>query len=264
MQVFDLGINDLDDPISFNLNDRPSKPSVNFGPGVELLMNDKRRSSSNSINVDLGELDKLEDELNDLSGMSGENKTLSGFSTNFFGDNNNNSKAIHFNNDDSGLGQATANSVSGVSKTFDGFSKMNDVPLEAPAVKMTDRDKRRKKKLMIQKLEEWYDKGIIKNSSHFNSDSNYEEIEDEYESALPRRRMTATLRSAAAERCGALSTPPRTAGYTRGPGRSPPRAPAVERPRRPEPTPEPGTTRLWRSVGRWRGRARRAGGYVAP
>ena len=194
MQVFDLGINDLDDPISFNLNDRPSKPSVNFGPGVELLMNDKRRSSSNSINVDLGELDKLEDELNDLSGMSGENKTLSGFSTNFFGDNNNNSKAIHFNNDDSGLGQATANSVSGVSKTFDGFSKMNDVPLEAPAVKMTDRDKRRKKKLMIQKLEEWYDKGIIKNSSHFNSDSNYEEIEDEYESALENKRSKDSIK----------------------------------------------------------------------
>ena len=193
MQAFDLGITEMDDQISFNLNDKPSKPSVNFGPGIELLMNDKKRSGSNSINVDLGELDKLEDELNDLSGMSGgENKTLSGFSTNFFGDNN--SKAIHFNNDDSGLGQATANSVSGVSKTFDGYSKMNDVPLEAPAVKMTDRDKRRKKKLMIQKLEEWYDKGFIKNSSHFNSDSNYEEIEDEYESALENKRSKDSIK----------------------------------------------------------------------
>ena len=196
MQVFDLGINDLD-PISFNLNDddsnhRPSKPSVNFGPGIELLMNDKKRSSSNNINIDLNELDTLEDELNNLSGISkGENKTLSGFSTNFFGDDNN-SKAIHIS--DSGLGQATANSVSGVSKTFDGFSKMNDVPLEAPPVKMTDRDKRRKKKLMIQKLEEWYDKGIIKNSSHFNTDSNYEEIEDEYESALENKRTKDSIK----------------------------------------------------------------------
>jgi len=197
MQVFDLGVNDLD-PISFSLNDddskhRPSKPSVNFGPGIELLMNDKKRSSSNNINVDLNELDKLEDELNDLSGISkGENKTLSGFSTNFFGDNN--SKAVHFNESDSGLGQATANSVSGVSKTFDGFSKMNDIPLEAPAVKMTDRDKRRKKKLMIQKLEEWYDKGIIKNSSHFNTDSSYEEIEDEYEGALENKRSKDSIK----------------------------------------------------------------------
>jgi hypothetical protein len=192
MQVFDLGISDLE-PVSFNLNDdngRPSKPSVNFGPGIELLMNDKKRSSSNNINVDLNELDKLEDELNDLSGMSsggGENKILSGFATNLFGDNH--SKEINFNNgQDTGLGQATSNSVSGTSKTYDGFSKMNDVPMENPAPKMTDRDKRRKKKMMIQKLEEWYDKGFIKNSSHFNSDSNYEEIEDEYESALEQKR----------------------------------------------------------------------------
>ena len=198
MQDFDLGINDLDH-ISFNLNDNDfSKPSVNFGPGIELLMNDKKRSSSNNVNVDLGELDKLEDELNDLSGISsgGGNKTLSGFATNFFGDNN--SKAIHFNDNtqpsDSGLGQATAKSVSGVSKTFDGFSKMNDVPLEAPSTRMTDRDKRRKKKMMIQKLEEWYDKGIIKNTSHFNSDSNYEEIEDEYESALENKRSKDSIK----------------------------------------------------------------------
>ena len=197
MQVFDLGINDLE-PMSFKLNDGPTKPSVNFGPGIELLMNDKKRSSSNNINVDLGELDKLEDELNDLSGISsggdggGENKILSGFSNNFFGDTS--SKAIHFNEPDSGLGQATANSVSGVSKTFDGFSKMNDVPMEAPAPKMTDRDRRRKKKIMIQKLEEWYDKGIIKNSSHFNSDSVYEEIEDEYESALENKRSKDSIK----------------------------------------------------------------------
>ena len=198
MQVFDLGINDLE-PMSFNLNeDRPTKPSVNFGPGIELLMNDKKRSSSNNINIDLGELDKLEDELNDLSGMTsggdngGENKTLSGFSSNFFGDNS--SKAIHFNEPDSGLGQATANSVSGVSKTYDGFSKMNDVPMESPAPKMTDRDRRRKKKMMIQKLEEWYEKGIIKNSSHFNSDSVYEEIEDEYEAALENKRSKDSIK----------------------------------------------------------------------
>lgn len=42
--------------------------SVNFGPGIELLMNDKKRNASNNINIDLGDLDKLENDLNELSG----------------------------------------------------------------------------------------------------------------------------------------------------------------------------------------------------
>ncbi len=37
---------------------------------------------------------------------------------------------------------------------------------------------------MLKKIEEWQERGQIKNSSHFNSDSSYEEIEDEYEGAL--------------------------------------------------------------------------------
>jgi hypothetical protein len=41
---------------------------------------------------------------------------------------------------------------------------------------------------MIRSLEEWYEKGLIKNSPHFNMDSNYDEIEDEYEGALEHKR----------------------------------------------------------------------------
>ena len=44
--------------------------SVNFGPGIELLMNDKR-TGSNNINIDLGELDNLEKELNEMTGNYG-------------------------------------------------------------------------------------------------------------------------------------------------------------------------------------------------
>ena len=47
MEVIDIGLSDLE-PVSFNLqDDTPSEnnsnqPSVNFGPGLELLMNDKK------------------------------------------------------------------------------------------------------------------------------------------------------------------------------------------------------------------------------
>ena len=54
---------------------------------------------------------------------------------------------------------------------------------------MSDREKRRKKREMIKKLEEWYESGQIKQRpSSFNMESPYEEVEDEYEGALEDKR----------------------------------------------------------------------------
>jgi hypothetical protein len=53
---------------------------------------------------------------------------------------------------------------------------------------MTERERRRKKRMMIKKLEEWYEKGTIKNNTHYTMDSSYEEIEDDYETALEDKR----------------------------------------------------------------------------
>jgi len=200
MEVIELS--DLE-PISIDLND---KPKTNFGSGIELLMNDKVKNASNSTTIDLGELDRLEDELNELSNMntpttpsntSSENKTFS----NFFGFNksssNENTSNIKINFDDektdSQLGEATIDSI-GKTKTWDGFSKLNEVPLYSktnstlPSTSLNDREKRRKKRAMIKALEQWHEKGIVKQISHFNMDSNYDEVEDEYESALEDKR----------------------------------------------------------------------------
>jgi hypothetical protein len=54
--------------------------------------------------------------------------------------------------------------------------------------KLSDREKRRKKRAMIKKLEDWYEKGLIKNHSHFGMDSAYDEVEDEYEQAMEDKR----------------------------------------------------------------------------
>jgi hypothetical protein len=202
MEIIDIGLNDLE-PISLNFGDDTSsgpKSSVNFGSGIELLMNDKKKMASSNVNIDLGELDKLENELNELSGIggasqsssnSGETKTLSGFASNLFGFSNSSSQKsnTHTESSDSKIGSATAESI-GTSKTWDGFSKVNDIPFDkaSTAPKMNDRDKRRKKRMMIKKLEEWYEKGLVKNITHFNMDSVYEEVEDEYETALEDKR----------------------------------------------------------------------------
>jgi hypothetical protein len=133
------------------------------------------------------------------SGSSGETKTLSGFASNLFnfGSSSMGSMGASLglggsssadDKNDSNVGHATVESI-GNSKTWDGFSKMNEVPLSGSALpKMNDREKRRKKRAMIKKLEEWYEKGLIKSSSHFNMDSVYEEVEDEYETALEDKR----------------------------------------------------------------------------
>ncbi len=45
-------------------------PSANFGPGVELLMNEKRKEGGGSTptkDIDIDDLDKLEHDLNNLS-----------------------------------------------------------------------------------------------------------------------------------------------------------------------------------------------------
>lgn len=191
MEVIDIGLNDLE-PISLSFNEGPPSKAVNFGPGIELLMNDKKKSPA-SGSVDLGDLNNLENELNELSGSaesnksSGESKTLSGFAANLFGFGGSDSKQ---ENNDSKLGSATSENA-GNTKTWDGFSKLNEVPLHdepRASAKLNDREKRRKKRAMIKKLEEWHDKGLIKHSSHFNMDSNFEEVEDEYETALEDKR----------------------------------------------------------------------------
>jgi hypothetical protein len=205
MEVIDIGLDNLE-PISLNFNDDVSStPSVNFGGGIELLMNDKKKSSGNTV-IDLGELDKLESDLNDLSGVSsgganyttpqtppasGESKLLSGLG-NMFGFKSNDASSEPVVND-SKLGSATVESI-GKTSTWDGYTKMNDIPMESSGSKLSDREKRRKKRLMIKKLEEWYEKGLVKNITHFNMDSSYEEVEDEYETALEDKRKKDSIK----------------------------------------------------------------------
>jgi len=200
----DLGLNDLD-ALAIDLEDGPSyggsMGSSSFGPGIELLMNDKKRSSSHSVNVDLGDLDNMENELNDLSksvsgaepitssGNSGSSSGgFSGFASNLFGMGSSEKT-------DSKLGQATKETT-GTTKTWDGFTKINDIPTEnySASSNMTEREKRRKKKHMIKKLEEWYEKGQIKNITHFTNDSDYQEVEDEYETFLEEKRRKDSIK----------------------------------------------------------------------
>jgi len=203
MEAIDISLSDLE-PISINLDfDSGNNESTStLGPGIELLMNEKKKSSSGPMNIDLGELDKLENELNELSASSsggGDTKSLNlgnigaGFA-NFFGlggdkDKDKEKKDRQSDkNSESNVGQATVNSM-GNNRTWDGFTKMtSDVPMNTVRPQMDEREKRRKKRAMLKKLDEWYEKGQIKHNSNFTMETSFEEVEDEYETALEDKR----------------------------------------------------------------------------
>ena len=200
MEVIDLGaLNEIDD---LPMNES-SRPSSNLGTGIEFLMNENKISSK--VDLNLGELNNLEDELNELSGHKSQNqsagntKSISGMASNFFGFSKKEEEPVrntYEDTSDSNLGQATRDSI-GTAKTWDGFSKMNELPLNDDiriSSTMNEREKRRKKRAMIKKLEEWYEKGLIKHTSHFTLDSDYDEIEDEYETALEDKRKKDSIK----------------------------------------------------------------------
>lgn len=226
MEIIDLGIDSLE-PISLNIDERPKSPSVSFGPGIELLMNNDKRKGSTTTNFNIDDLNTLESELNDLSksvsfggsGVGGGSANESGggggksgggddFFTsttkkmsnigNLFGFGDKTAPPVpELSNNDSNVGKATAQAVNQTTKTFDGFGKINDIPVDfasSSSSRMTEQEKRKKKRLMIKKLEEWYEKGHVKQSSHFTMESNYSEIEDEYDACLEDKKTKDSIK----------------------------------------------------------------------
>lgn len=176
---------DLD---NFDLDNKGER-SVSFGDGIELLMNDKKRSSSNvKTQINLAELDNLESELNDLSKENSETRSTRGLFD--YGGSRNNEEDY---NNESNLGRATYETV-GNTSTWDGFSSMNDkmmdteLPTSRASSGLSAREKNRKKRAMIKKINEWHEKGFIKTNPNFNMETPYEEVEDEYETCMEDKR----------------------------------------------------------------------------
>src|SRR6056300_681020 len=131
-EVIDIGPSNLE-PISWDLKKQEDTTSVSFGSGIELLMNDKKKTTS-VANLDLGELDNLEDELNELSGnKTVEQKEESGnIFSGYFGSNSTPSIVKEDTSaqnelplddlNEANLGEATSGMM-GSTKTWDGFMK---------------------------------------------------------------------------------------------------------------------------------------------
>ena len=141
------------------LDANSTKKSVNFGPGIEMLMNEKRRSSSPKSDIKLADLESLDNTLNlqekpTTSGISrkdattamfnkvsnqstpaasvltqeikGVNLSVSEISSAGIGAGVGVAPAVSPNIN---LGQATAKSEE-KEKTWDGFKKFNEIPVD--------------------------------------------------------------------------------------------------------------------------------------
>jgi Family of unknown function (DUF5767) len=175
---------------SLNLGGESGGRSSNFGGGLELLMNDKKSSGgrpSSDINID--DLNTLENELNDLvddvdpgpSLFEGKSDMFSkGISLNY----DDRPSGVRFSDSAPSIGQATAEG-SPESKTWDGFTKFNNVPIN-PDKPMSSQPQMSKEELLrekfkyLRKLEALENKGVNL-TKKYSMDSPLAEMQGEYE-----------------------------------------------------------------------------------
>ena len=198
----------MDSPEIINLSSNDSLKSSNFGPGIELLMNDKTKNSGpKNYNIDLEDISALEAELNDVS-SSIENINLTSeieepIKINFDSPSRNESSGNMHDNigvsfDEPTIGHATANDYQD-HKTWDGYGKFNDIPI-APEKEMTSsrpelsKEETLKEKFRyLKKLEDLERKGA-ELSKKYSMDSSLDEMMGEYEILMSERERVNSVK----------------------------------------------------------------------
>ena len=213
------------EPIKLNINEDDSSasslPSVNFGDGIELLMNDKRKNDGTKTptsTIDLSDLNSLEKDLTDLSTdiKSSENtqkglfaKTLNAsakpsISSSTFGSNGDTGptpafKKVGISNESSHNTSTLGKSVEEVkTKTWDGFNKFNNVSINPDSTidekpKLKPEEILKEKFKYLRKLEDLEKKGI-KLTKKYNMDSHLDEMKGEYEMVVAERERSASVK----------------------------------------------------------------------
>jgi hypothetical protein len=159
----------------------------NFGGGIELLMNDKKKESRGpTSDIDIEDLNNLENELNDLAAETS-SSIPNTFESGLFGIKSNfdDKPSVSFSEQPDirildeeshiNLGSSTANTSSD-SKTWDGYGKFNNVPIN-PDSRMSSEPKLSKDEILREKFKYLRDmfhrkKGV------------YEELSDDFKIEL--------------------------------------------------------------------------------
>ena len=204
---FTIDLNDNSDKLDIKIielddtEQTSTKQSSNFGPGIELLMNDKKKNSNeadkiSSGNIDLDDITKLENELiNDSKTVQNKSNIFN----NLFNskDKDNDIKINKEDNEDEklkvnfgDLGKATSQTSSN-KKTWDGFGKFNNVPVnyEDEKPKLSEEEILKEKFKILRKLEELERKGINL-TKKYNMESSLDEMKGEYEMIITEKEKS--------------------------------------------------------------------------
>ena len=183
-----------------------NKGSVNHGGGLELLMNDKKQKSQ-SIDIGLGELSELENELNtlsddihvksksvDIGGKSGlfttaiNNINLDNFSEK--------APSVTFEelktDNEINLGSSTAETAK-ETKTWDGYGKFNNIPTPNTELQLTREELLREKFKILKKLENLEKKGANLSKKYSMEDS-LNEMQGEYEMLISEKEKSNSVK----------------------------------------------------------------------
>ena len=203
----DININNINIP-TFSDNDDDyddiiDKPSSNFGSGIELLMNDKNKNEKKSTNIDIEDISKLEDELNELtSDLNSANSNVKKINNET---KNNETKNIETKNietknietdDTIDIGKKTAKIGSLPSKSWDGYTAYNDIPNDDKIYekkKLSPEEELREKFKYIKKFEELEKKGVS-TTKKYNMDSDLNEMIGEYESIVAEKEKSNSIK----------------------------------------------------------------------
>ena len=201
-----------------------SMPS-GFGPGLELLINDKKRNgfqAQASSVKDLGDLNALDRQMEELtSGFGGASSSTGGGAGGTMGASEGSGAGTGTKSGGGFLGGLFSgwggNSGSNIQtakdverstqpdpasyvrpapKTWDGFTKTAELPSGKAmydSKQLSEKEKRIKKRNMMDELERWYEKGYIKDNMHFHRDTPYEEVEEEYDAVLEKIRRKKSI-----------------------------------------------------------------------
>ena len=205
--IVELKSNHSFDEDNIDTENMNNKASVNFGGGIELLMNDKvgnEKSNKKREDIKIDDLENLEEELNNLTdNLNPEPKKESNniFSNLFsFGNNDNKKKPVEENvqetksNADINLGKNT--SQYNDTKSWDGYGKFNNVPISKENVekpKLTHEEELREKFKYLRKLEALEKKGATL-TQRYSMDSNLDEMIGEYEMIIAEKEKSNAIK----------------------------------------------------------------------
>jgi hypothetical protein len=199
IEISELDFNDNSGSSNWN------NKSSNFGGGLEFLMNDKIKESSKlSSDIDLDDLNNLENELNNLvddipgTNSGGSYKPASDMFSAPSSMFNDDKPSVRFSDGgSSGVGRATSD-LGGDAKTWDGYGKFNNVPINPDKglpsqPQLTKEEMLREKFKFLRKLEALEKKGV-ELSKKYSMESSLQEMMGEYETIMEEKTKSNSVK----------------------------------------------------------------------